>query len=226
MGAKFRRIDVDFARYRTGINSSWHKDQTHAASSTGTWEGWNLPNCEENKVDLALLLSSHLIGHSRRNKPVVLAGGRLEGATTQVIRSRTRCLPYLGWPWKADTRFILHRIHDRMETMAVSVRNTDVLLLPLAHFDKNKMWCTRLYKKAGTAKAPKYYPVHAIPMMLSAHQIDTLLAFHVVIGSDSVSGLVVMARKQPGRSFINITLTWLALGRVSHCKHRWHPQEN
>ena len=168
-------------------------------------KGWNLPNCAENKVDL--------IGHSQRNKPVVLVGGRTEEATTQVIRSRTRCFPSLGWPWKADTRLILHRIHDRMDTMVIPM----CFFYLWRIFDKNKMRCTRLYKKAGTAKAPKYYPVYAIPMMLSAHQIDTLLAFHVVTGSDSASGLVVMARKQPVRSFINITLTWLALGRVSHC---------
>ena len=41
--------------------------------------------------------------------------------------------------------------------------------------------------KAGTSKEPKYFPVHAIHEVLSADQIDTLLAFHTVTGCDSVS---------------------------------------
>ena len=41
--------------------------------------------------------------------------------------------------------------------------------------------------KAGTSKAPKYIPVHAIQMVLSSNPMDWLIAFHAIIGSDSVS---------------------------------------
>ena len=101
-----------------------------------------------------------------------------------------------------------------METMVVSVHDTDVLLLPLAHFDN--MVCTCLYMKAGTSKALEYITVHAIRWMLAANQMDTLIASMLSLAVTVYPSLVVMARKQPGRSFRNITLTWPALGRVSH----------
>ena len=61
---------------------------------------------------------------------------------------------------EADTRLILHCIHAHMELMVVHVRDTDVLVLLLAHYDK--MGCTNLLMKVGTLKHPKYIPVHDI----------------------------------------------------------------
>ena len=65
------------------------------------------------------------------------------------------------------------------------VRDTDVLLLLLAHY--GTMGCIRLYMKAGTSNESKYFPVHAIREVLSADQTDRLLAFHAVTGCYSVS---------------------------------------
>ena len=86
---------------------------------------------------------------------------------------------------EGDTRLILHCIHAHMNMIVVSVRDTDVLLLLLAHYRRND--CTQLYTKAGTSKAPKYFPVDEIYQNLSVEQRDTLLAFHAVTGCDSVS---------------------------------------
>ncbi len=86
---------------------------------------------------------------------------------------------------EADTRLILNDIHAHMNTIVVSARDTDVLLLLLAHYDK--MGCAYLYMKAGTSKAPKYFPVHEIHKLLSPDQLDTILAFHALTGCDSVS---------------------------------------
>ena len=49
---------------------------------------------------------------------------------------------------EADTRLIVHCIHAHMESMVVHVRDTDVLVLLLAHYAK--MRCTNLLMKAGT----------------------------------------------------------------------------
>lgn len=65
------------------------------------------------------------------------------------------------------------------------MRDTDVLLLLLAHHDR--IGCIHLYMKAGTSKDPKYFPVHDIRKLLSDDQVDTLLAFHAITGCDSVS---------------------------------------
>ena len=86
---------------------------------------------------------------------------------------------------EADTRLILHCIHAHMETIVVAVRDTDVLLLLLAHY--GRIICTRIYMKAGTSNAPKYFPGHEIGKLLSIDLVDTLLAFHAVTGCDNVS---------------------------------------
>ena len=67
----------------------------------------------------------------------------------------------------------------------MAVRDTDMLLLLPAYYDR--MGCTRLYMKAGTSNAQKYFTVHEIRMLLSIDLVDTLLAFHAVTGCDSVS---------------------------------------
>ena len=72
-----------------------------------------------------------------------------------------------------------------METIVVAVRDTDVLLLLLAYYDRTGS--TLLYMKAGTLNSSKYFPVHEIRMLLSIALVDTLLAFHAITGCDSVS---------------------------------------
>ena len=94
---------------------------------------------------------------------------------------------------EADTRLILHYIHANMKTIVVSVRDTDVLLLLIAHYDS--MGCTRLYMKTETSKAPKYFPVHKIRMLLSSDQVNTLLAFHAITVCDSVSQFIGHGKK-------------------------------
>ena len=141
---------------------------------------------EENKAALALLLSNHLINHSPNNPTVIVVSGGFAEVTT--VKSSDPDLEVSSLSAdheEADTRLILHCIHAQMETLVVSARDTDVLLLLLAHYDR--IQCKRLYMKAGRSKAPKYLPVHEIHMLLSADQVDTLLAFHAVTGCDSVS---------------------------------------
>ena len=67
----------------------------------------------------------------------------------------------------------------------MAVRDTDVLLLLLAYYDRTGR--TRLYMKAGMLNASKYFPVHEIRMLLSIDLVDTLFAFHAITGCDSVS---------------------------------------
>ena len=100
-----------------------------------------------------------------------------------------------------------------METIVVSARDTDVLLLLLAHYDR--IGCTYLYMKAGTSKDPKYFPVHDIHKLLSDDQVDTLLAFHALTGCDSVSQFSGHGKKTTWQVFKQpITLILLALGRA------------
>ena len=86
-----------------------------------------------------------------------------------------------------------------MESMVVSVRDTDVLVLLLAHYDK--MGCTTLLMKAGTSKHPKYIPVHDIRRQVTIDQVSSILAFHAITGCDSVSQLSGHSKKTAWRVF-------------------------
>ena len=89
---------------------------------------------------------------------------------------------------ESDTRIILDCIHAHMDSIVVSVRDTDVMVLLLAHYDK--MRCTTLLMKAGTSKHPKYIPIHDIRRQVPIDQLVSLLAFHAITGCDkSVSQL-------------------------------------
>ena len=90
----------------------------------------------------------------------------------------------------------------------MSVRDTDVLLLLLAHYDR--IQCKRIYMEAGTSKAPKYLTVHEIRMWLSADHVDKLLAFHVTECHNSVATV----RKKPGKCSGNITQISLGLEKA------------
>ena len=59
----------------------------------------------------------------------------------------------------------------------MAVRDTDVLLLILAHYNRI----------TGTSNALKYFPAHEIRMLLSIDLVDTQFAMHTITGCDSGS---------------------------------------
>ena len=142
---------------------------------------------EGNKADLALLLSNHLLECSPTDHPVVVVAARGFAEAT-IVKSSDADLEVSSLRAnheEADTRLVLHCIHAHMETIVVAVRDTDVLLLLLAYYDRTGR--TRLYMKAGTLNASKYLSVHKIRMLISIDLVATLLAFHAITGCDSVS---------------------------------------
>jgi len=81
---------------------------------------------------------------------MVVAGGFHEGAMVKSSDLTLDLSMQKGNHEEADTRLILHCIHAHMESMVVLARDTDVLLLLLAHFEK--MDCRILIMNAGTLK--------------------------------------------------------------------------
>ena len=146
MGATFQRIDVAFDRYRpesikAGTRTKRKKGkrpvrrqiESESVPLPSDWS--NFMALEDNKADIALLLSNGMIDHSPSDQRVVAAGGFTE-ATTVTSSDVTIDLSLLeGVHEEPDTRLILHYIHAHMESMVVSVRDTDVHLLLLAHYD-------------------------------------------------------------------------------------------
>ena len=168
MGAKYQRIDVVVDRYRDeSIKSGTRVKQKRrhrqvrrkiendsTIRSPSDWSSFT--SLEESKPDLAILLSTHLIEHNSTESPVIVVAGGISESTT--VKSSD---PDIGVSSlranheEGDTRLILHCIHAHMNTIVVLVRDTDVLLLLLAHY--SRIDCTRLYMTAGTSKAPKYF---------------------------------------------------------------------
>ena len=96
---------------------------------------------------------------------------------------------------EADTRMILHCVHTNAASVVVVARDTDVLILLLAHF--SKMPCARLWMKAGTMKNRKFIPIHAIHAELQFTQstLESILPFHALTGCDTVSYLAGHSKK-------------------------------
>ena len=192
MGARYQRIDVVFDRCRDeSIKSGTrvkrklrHRPERRKIENDSTvalpsdWSSFT--SLEENKADLAMLLSTRLIEHNSTENPViVVAGGFSESTTVKSSNPDFDVSSLRADHEEGDTRLILHCIHAHMDTIVVSVRDTDVLLLLLAHY--NRIDWTRLYMKAGTSKAPKYFPVHDI------HQHSVLLLALIVCLSSVVT---------------------------------------
>ena len=224
MGAEYQRIDVVFDRYQgesIKAGTRTKRKQRHRPvrrvieneSSVPLPSDWSsFMALEENKADLAQLLSNHLIEYNPTDKPVVVvAGGFAEATTVKSSDPDLEVSSLRADHEEADTRLILHCIHANMKTIVVSVRDTDVLLLLLAHYDR--MGCTSLYMKAGTSKAPKYFPVHEIRNLLSPDLVDTLLAFHAVTGCDSVSQFSCHGKKTAWKVFEQHHTDLVGLGR-------------
>jgi len=84
----------------------------------------------------------------------------------------------------ADTRFVLHEV-GYVDNVAVSARDTGVLLLLLAHRPKlsSKVWTW-----AGTSKKPKYKPLEEVSAnLIPRNSSRALLQFHAITGCDSTS---------------------------------------
>ncbi len=84
---------------------------------------------------------------------------------------------------EADIRLVLHAAHSPFETVVVSSRDTDVLLL-VAHF--RHLHCDNLWVMAGTSKARKFIPVGTVCNSLNG-LAGNLLAFHALTGCDTTS---------------------------------------
>ena len=106
---------------------------------------------------------------------------------------------------EADTRVVLHSISNSADSLVVYARDTDILVLLLAHFEK--MPCKNLWLKAGTYKKPKYFPIHELHQDLPKSQTESILAFHPITGCDSVSFCWSLKKNLLGK-FLAITMNY------------------
>ena len=121
------------------------------------------------------------------DKIVVVGGGfLLEGDfkcnDSSVDIAQPKCVHKEG-----DTRIIIHCASSESEMLVVSARDTDVLLLLLAHVDSIKS--PNIWIKAGTHKIPMCIPIRQITMArgLEPQTRKLLLPYQALTGSNTTS---------------------------------------
>ena len=132
---EFQRIDITFDRYckesitvgtrlkrKQGLHSVRKQIDSDSVPLSFDWS--NCMVLEQNKCDLAVLLSNHLIDNSPRNETVIVAGGFRDAAT---VKSSD---PAVGVSFleakhdELDICLILHCIHDSMEHVGISASDS------------------------------------------------------------------------------------------------------
>ena len=199
-GAFFKRIDVVFDRYYE--KSIKEGTRTRRGQGSGAIrrliEGRNVPlpakwetfmAHPKNKADLANFLSQQLMLQAPSNKTVVVSGGfideeQVESSDPEVITDTLKAQHE-----EADTRMILHCTQTQASSIVIATRDTDVLVLLLAHFHKipsDKVWL-----RAGTSANRKHIPIHTIVEQLafSHDKMESITAFHAITGCDTASYL-------------------------------------
>ena len=212
-GKEYDRIDVTFDRYRDlSIKGGTREKRTKKSRPIRRLiEDGDVPLPQkwtdflastDNKKDLCLFLSNALIAEAPSEKTIVVGGGFATETEVQSNNPTMSTALLEGNHKEADTRVVLHCIHSNAQTIVVSARDTDILILLLAHF--NKCTCLQLWLKAGTLKKPKYVPIHTIrdQLGLSDQVYETLPAFHAITGCDTVSYLSGHSKKSAWGVFI------------------------
>ncbi|KAL8561352.1 hypothetical protein ACOMHN_040430 [Nucella lapillus] len=204
--ADFQRIDVLFDRYyelsikggtrnrrKQGAVAIRRMIESKDVPLPAKWD--NFLAHQENKADLARFLSQQLILKAPNDKTVVAAGGFSNQERAETSAPRVDVEHLEARHEEADTRIILHCVNSQAASIVVSARDTDVLVLLLAHF--HRMPCQKVWMKTGTAKQRKYLPVHTIVEHLRLHQdaLEALPAFHALTGSDTTSYLAGHTKK-------------------------------
>ncbi len=197
-GSKYKRIDIVFDRYRDmSIKSSTRARRTKTAQPIRrVVEGRDVPlpkNWENfmalpaNKSDLARFLSEEVLANAPHDKEIVVAGGFVDEVEVRSSHETTDLTMLRATHEEADTRLILHVVHSQLDTVVVAARDTDVLLLLVAHFPRSQ--CKRLVMMSGTSKKRRYISIGQVFSNLSPQAAATLLPFHALTGCDTTSYL-------------------------------------
>ena len=203
-GSRYQLIHVIFERYQEdSIRSGTRKRRTKSTrpirrviedGSVPLPHSWpSLLVLPDNKSDLATLLSEHVIVNAPPDK-VIVAGGGFEDE--REVQSSERVIDpsaLKATHKEADTRLILHCVNSSLDNIVVSARDTDVLLLLVAHISHTS--CPNLYMMSGTATKRKYFNIRAIYENLPAGSVFALLPLHALTGCDTTSFICNHSKK-------------------------------
>ena len=152
----------------------------------------------ENKVDLAKFLSNKLFEGVPLDKLIVVSRGFEDEKDVGCSRQDVDVSALIATHEEADTRIILHAINVDVDTLIVSVRNTDVLLLLLSY--SPLITCKDIWMMTGTAKKRKYIPIRTLAGQMPSRSLPSL-PFHVITGCDSTSFISGHTKKSACSAF-------------------------
>ena len=164
-----------------------HKIESRDVPLQANWT--NFLALAENKADLANFLSEELMRQTPLDGTVMVATGSFEEEdTVKCYQAEHDISDLRALHEDADTRIVLHASHCANKSGAVNIivsaRDTDVLILLLAHFHEIKI---DTWMSAGTAKKPKYILVHDVYKYLPEESSRAILPFHALTGCDTTS---------------------------------------
>ena len=155
----------------------------------------------ENKADLITYLSEEIVSDQRNNKTIVVSGGFDNDETVKSNKHEIDVTLLESRHEEADTRIILHCVNSQSQNIIVHARDSDILILMLAHF--HRMSCKKLWLKAGTSEKRKFIPIHSLigNLPLGASVLENLPAFHSLTGSDETSYISGHTKKSAWKIF-------------------------
>jgi len=214
-GTHFKRIDVVFDRYyKKSI-----KEGTRTRRGQGSMairrliEGRKVPlpakwdtfmAHNENKADLANFLSQQLMLQAPRNKTIVVSGGFVDEEQVFSSNPEVDTDKLKARHEEADTRLILHCTENQAPSIVIAARDTDVLVLLLAHF--HKMSSEKVWLKAGSVANRKYIPIHTLwkGLILIRRRWNPLQRFTPSLVVTQLHTSTGMERKPAGKCIKNI----------------------
>ena len=193
-GSQYHRIDVVFDRYRNETIKGTTRTRRNKTArpirrlvegrGVPLPKNWlNLLSLTDNKADLGHFLSEELCSQAHVDKAIVVAGGFRDELEVKSSTGATDLGPLKYTHEEADTRLVLHAVHSQFQTVVVSSRDTDVLLLLVSHFQR--IQCQHLWMKSGTSKKRRYIPIDEVFNKLPSGSASSLLAFHALTGCDT-----------------------------------------
>jgi len=101
---------------------------------------------------------------------------------------------------EAHTCLIVHCVNSSLDSIVVSARDTDVLLLLIAYVPH--IPCPNLYMMSLTGTKRKYFNIRAIYENLPAGPVSPLLPFHALMGCDTTSFICNHSKKSAWEVFV------------------------
>ena len=160
----------------------------------------NFLSLPDNKADLAHFLSEELCIQAPDYKEIVVAGGFRDELEVRSSKTSTDLAQLKATHEEADTRLVLHAVHSQFNTVVVSSRDTDVLVLLVSHFPR--VQCEHLWMLSGTSKKWQYIPIDAVFNDLPTDSAPHLLPFHALTGCDSTSYFANHTKRSSWKVFI------------------------